>query len=279
MLTNYPPYNGGSNTNIYYGTNEFIGTPLSSSQGYNFTDNDPGLPSGYNGYEQTGNRSFNLLSTNGTIVLTTVSFGNFFASDILAADTPVTFSVDMGNGLGGYVTGTDGHTFDPANDAVFVNGQFANYNGQPQHWYPWAPSGVNPVSSPYQLKAIVFSSIYTNTFIIPAGTPLAFLYKYGIDTNYANDVQNSSQNGYDDEAGFAQNHVRVIRSTAVTPYVLATDNFGKMYGEPFFTSGSTGGGNLSVGSPSAGKVPVTWLGRPGCTCRPTPTLPAEPGRT
>ena len=255
VLTNYPPYNGGNNTNIYYGTNTFIGFPESSSGGYNFTDNDPGLPSGYNGYEQTGNRSFSLLLTNGPLVLATVSFGNYYASDYLAADTAVTFSVDMTNGIDGYVTGTDGHTFDPVYDYVYVNGQFANYNSQPQQWNPWA-GGINPVTSQYELVEVGYSSVYTNTFVIPAGTPLAFDYKYGMDTN-------NYGNCADDEAGFAQNHHRVIRSTAMNPYVLPTDNFGNMYSEPFFTSGSTGGADLSVGSPSGGKIPVMWLGRPG----------------
>jgi cytoskeletal protein RodZ len=36
-----------------------------------------------------------------------------------------------------------------------------------------------------------------------------------------------------------------------------------MYGEPFFSAGSTGGGKLNVGTLSAGAVPVSWLGRPG----------------
>jgi hypothetical protein len=67
----------------------------------------------------------------------------------------------------------------------------------------------------------------------------------------------------DDEAGFAQNHHRVVRSTAFAVYTLATDKFGNQYGEPFFKSGSTDGARLSVGTPSGGNVPVTWLGRPG----------------
>lgn len=44
---------------------------------------------------------------------------------------------------------------------------------------------------------------------------------------------------------------------------MATDKFRNMYAEPFFSSTSLGGGDLSVGAAIAGKVPVTWLGRPG----------------
>jgi len=260
VLTNYPPFGDGSNTNIYYGTNQFIGLPGSSATTYKFNDNDPNAQN--SGWETSNDRTLTLLTINGPEVLNTVPFNNFYASDFLLQDTLVTFTVDMTNIAGGYVTGRDGHTFNPANDGVFVNGQFANYGGNPQSWEPWF-GGVNPVASPYQLKEVGFGSVYTNTFTIPAGTPVAFLYKYGIDTNLNVDINAGQQNAQDDEAGTYSNHVRVIRSTAMNPYVLPTDNFGNMYSEPYFDNGSTSGGNLTMGSPAAGMVPVSWLGRPG----------------
>jgi hypothetical protein len=250
LLTNVPTYNGGGNTNIYYGTNTIIGLPGSVSD-YKFTDNDPALPSSDNGYEQYNNRILTLLTSNGTLMLPVVSFGNLFASDILSVDTPVFFSVDMmSNGV--YVTGTDGHQFDPgAGDNVYINGQFIN-------WYAWE-SGTAPVNAPagYQMIEEGLTTIYTNTIIVPAGTPVDYQYKYGMDPGgeYGGPL--------DDEAGFALNHVRVVRSTAFAVYINATDTFGYQYAEPYFTSGSTGGGNLSVGNPTGGTVPVTWLGRPG----------------
>ena len=67
----------------------------------------------------------------------------------------------------------------------------------------------------------------------------------------------------DDEAGYAQNHFRVVRSTAFNPYVLATDTFGYQYAEPYFSASTPGGADLAIGAVSGGTVPVTWLGRPG----------------
>jgi hypothetical protein len=246
-LTNYPPYNGGSNTNIYYGTNTFIGLPNSAGSAYKFTDNDPGQPASDNGYEQVNNRSFNLLTANGILLLPVVRFGNYDASDYLTEDAAVFFSVDMNN-----AGGTDGHTFNPDVDSVYINGQFADYNGQFGSWYPWS----GPAPAGYQMFEQGFTMIFTNTIIIPAGTPVGFEYKYGMDySGYGGPI--------DDEAGFNTNHFRVVRSTALKPYPMPTDTFGNQYGEPLFSATSTGGANLNIGNPVSGKVPVSWLGRPG----------------
>jgi hypothetical protein len=82
-------------------------------------------------------------------------------------------------------------------------------------------------------------------------------YKYGTDPDGANGGPT------DDEAASGLNHIRVIRSTAMNPYILPTDTFGDQYGEPFFSSANTSGGNLTVGALSGGAVPVQWLGCPG----------------
>ena len=99
-------------------------------------------------------------------------------------------------------------------------------------------------------------TIYTNTLVIPPG-PVVLSYKYGLDPN--------EENGgpLDDEAPSGQNHTRVVRSTAFNPYVMPQDKFGNQYGEPYFSSANTAGGDLTIGQPAAGKVPVQWLGRPG----------------
>jgi hypothetical protein len=252
-LTNYPPYNGGGNTNIYYGINTFVGFPNSTGPAYKFTDNDPAQPAGDNGYEQVNNRSFNLLAANGTLLLPVVYFGDYNASDYLAEDTAVLFSVDMNNAVG-----TDAHAFNPAADSVYINGRFANYNSQPGSWYPWS-GGTTPASAPagYQMIEQGATTIYTNTIIIPAGTPVGFEYKYGMDPD------NSNGGPVDDEAGFKANHFRVVRSTALNPYPMPTDTFGNQYVEPLFSAASPGAANLDVGTPVAGMVPVVWLGRPG----------------
>jgi hypothetical protein len=67
----------------------------------------------------------------------------------------------------------------------------------------------------------------------------------------------------DDEAPSGSNHYRVARAIAFNPYTLPKDTFGNQYGEPFLSSQNTSGGNLTVGVQTGGKVPVSWLGRPG----------------
>ena len=69
-LTNRPPYNGGGNSNIYYATNMFVDLPGALFE-YRFTDNNPN-----GGYEPLStNRTLNLLSTHGVMLLPVVSFG------------------------------------------------------------------------------------------------------------------------------------------------------------------------------------------------------------
>jgi len=86
----------------------------------------------------------------------------------------------------------------------------------------------------------VGSEIYSITVAIPAGYPVMLSYQYSINGN-----QNEA-NGI--------NHTRYIRSTG--NYLLPLDVFGNMVQEQSF-------GNLAVGAKSGGKVPITWLGRPG----------------
>jgi hypothetical protein len=183
--------------------------------------------------------------------------------DYLAQDTPVTFSVDMNGAIG-----TDGHTNSPDTDDVYINGMFANGGGSfyPQQWYAWS-GGPNPVSAPsgYQMIRVGSSTIYTNTIIIPEGTPVALAYQYGMDEGRVNGgpAENESASGV--------NHLRVVRSTAALPYVMPVDVFtNHPYMEPVFApgnqyegAGTLAGGNLSVGAEVAGKIPVSWLGRPG----------------
>src|SRR5208337_3582036 len=54
--------------------------------------------------------------------------------------------------------------------------------------------------------------------------------------------------------GFAQNHLRYIRSGG--NYVLPLDKFGAQLSEP-------ANGNMAIGAESGGQVPVSWLGTPG----------------
>ena len=77
---------------------------------------------------------------------------------------------------------------------------------------------------------------------------------------------------YDNEAGFGQNHFRVIRSTVGGAYTLAQDKFGTQYGEPLFSATARADGRLTVGTRSGSTVPVSWLGRPGAHLQSSATV-------
>jgi hypothetical protein len=244
VMTNNP---SAANTNIYT-----ISVPISSGDGttinYQFRYNQ--LSTGSTVYDHLNganggndNRHYPVVSSTNVVP---VFFNDAELDDFLTQATPVFFSLDMSGAVG-----TDGHAFDPSQDNVYINGQFAN-------WYAWA-SGINPAGAPpgYQMVEQGLSTIYTNTIVVPAGTAVSFNYKYGID-EFA-----SFGGPGDNEAGFGLNHFRVVRSTATNPYTMPTDKFGNMYGEPFFNSGNLGGAHLTVGAVAGGKVPLTWLGRPG----------------
>jgi len=213
----------------------------------------------YNGNRRT--IAFPITPTLLTTNLPVVYFNDLPPHDLLPTATPVLFTVNMNGAVG-----SDGHVFDPSSDSVYINGSFANGGGYPQFFYTWA-GGSPPVAAPpgYQMVEIGSSLIYTNTIIEPAGNPVALAYQYGIDEGNVNDGP------IEDEAGAGTNHVRVLRSTGFNPYVMPTDTFNtnQPYVEPLLSAGniyglgSLAGGNLTVGAAAAGKVPVSWLGRPG----------------
>jgi hypothetical protein len=190
-----------------------------------------------------------------------VYFLDLAPDDYLPAPVPVQFSVDMAGAVG-----TDGHEFVPVQDAVYINGVFANGGGTyyPQTWYPWT-QGINPIPAPagYQMIEVGSTTIYTNTIILPAGTPVALQYQYGMDPYSLNGGPMA------DESTSGNNHFRVVRSTDSGVYTMPTDTFGNQYQEPFFSPGNIGGigslvdGNLKVAPAAGGLVAVSWLGRPG----------------
>ncbi|HEX4266195.1 MAG TPA: hypothetical protein VH597_17795 [Verrucomicrobiae bacterium] len=253
VMTNNP---SAANTNIYT-----INAPISSGDGatinYQFRYNQ--FSTGNTVYDHLNGANGGNDNRHYAVVNTTnvapVFFNDAELDDFLTQATPVFFSVDMTGAIG-----TDGHTFDPSQDNVYINGQFAN-------WYAWA-SGINPASAPsgYQLIEQGQGNIYTNTIMIPAGTAVSFFYKYGIDEFAFNGGPG------DNEAGFGLNHFRVVRSTATNLYMMPIDKFSNMYNEPFFSSGSPGGAHLSVGALSGSTVPVTWLGRPGAHLQVTTSI-------
>ncbi len=242
-LTNNPT---AANTNIYYSPIVTIIDHAGVTDGYKFNFNDSTWESPLS--TGGGNRSY-VLSAAAAVGITNlpaVYFNDQLGNDVLQADTPVSFVINMNGAVG-----TDAHVFDPTSDNVFVNGQFSN-------WYPWY-GGINPANAPagYQLfETPVGSGIFSNTIVIPKGASPAFQYKYGIGIN-------GNGGPADDEAGYGMNHYRVVRATGFNPYPLQQDTFATMYSEPYFTATTTADGRLAVGAKAGSTVPVTWLGRPG----------------
>jgi hypothetical protein len=235
-LTNDP---AASNTNIYSNVIT-ITDGVGVSEYYKFYY--------YNGgdqWENGDNRIFVQPNTNAS-VLPVVLFSGVAVNDLIPADTMVTFSVDMNGAVG-----TDAHVFDPNSDTIWINGEFAN-------WYPWW-GGVNPVPGPAQYQMYsAGGGIYTNTVLVSRGKNVSFAYKYGIGNGANGDLGPK-----DIEAPSGQDHHRSVRSTATGFYTMPQDKFGNQYGEPFFKSSAKADGQLKVGAPSGGTIPVSWLGRPG----------------
>lgn len=228
QLTNNPasPY-----TNKYIGVYTIINSPGTTIY-YKFWDTY--FPGNYETPPSTGgnNRSFNLLTTNGNIVLPDVYFSDQTLNSIVSSNTAVTFNLDM-TGAMEYGTTTP---FEPSSDNVYINGDWLG-------WWDWRPSPDNLGPSVYQLtnNPAGNPNLYSITLTIPAANALALTYKYSIG-------------GADNEAGFAQNHVRYIRT--IGNYTMATDTFGNQYNEPNW-------GQLAIGTPASGHTLVSWLGLPG----------------
>jgi len=198
-------------------------------------------------YETDPNRILQL--TNPATVMPAIYFSDLNTNDLLLQDTSVAFSVNMTNALDIYA-----YAFDPNTDSVYVNGLFVNWNGYIGDWYPWAWLGGVPMT--YQLVRKGTTLIYTNTVLVPKGTSVRLVYKYGID-------QFSNNFPQDDEAAFKSNRVRYVRTLG--NYTMPVDSFGNMSSEISF-------GNLQIAPPVAGKAMISWLGRPGVHLQVTTNL-------
>jgi len=182
-------------------------------------------------YEPRDNRF--LIISNVPTKMPVVFFNDLNTNDLLFVDTLVTFTVNMTNAMD-----INGYVFNPGNpnyDTVYLNGDFFG-------WWPW---GYFP-SSQYQLYPVGTSEVYTNTFLIPKGNPVALTYKYAIN-----------EYGYyapDTEAPFKVNHLRYVRHTGST--VLPMDMFGIQLIEPLV-------GALNINRQANKQVKVTWNGHVG----------------
>ena len=156
-------------------------------------------------YNNNSRRIFQLPITPGIVNtnLPVFFFNDLAVGDYLPTATAVLFSVDMNGAVG-----SDGHVFDPNSDGLYINGSFVNL-GYPQNWYAWS-GGVNPLPAPpgYQMIRVGSTTVFTNTLMLPAGTPVPLSYQYGMDP------LNANLGPLQDEAS-GTNHFRVVRSTAL----------------------------------------------------------------
>ncbi|HWD19045.1 MAG TPA: hypothetical protein VHB20_07170 [Verrucomicrobiae bacterium] len=241
-MTNDP---NSANTNIYSAVHTYTGGP-GTLENYKYVI-EPGTQ-WENVSTPSGNRQFALPHTNGNFTIGPDFFsfqGSNTISDFLAATTLVTFTVNMTNAVG---VG-DGTVFDPNANQVFLNGL---NNGNENSFWAWGP-GNGP--SQFLMTEIGSSLLYTVTVPVNRGQSLDLVYKYSID-------------GFDDEAGFGDNHNRYVRSLGT--YTMPVDKFGAQgsssLSEPSF-SGPTvvkNGNNISI----------SWLGRPGAHLQTTSSLTA-----
>jgi hypothetical protein len=238
VLTNNP---GAASSNIYSGTYIDENQPGTGEQ-YKFQIVSGGTPA----YESIGNRDFLLGSTAQTLPV--VYWNNEDPNNVLLVPTTVTFTVDMTGAVDIF-----GNPFNSATDDVLINGYFTT-----PAWYSWTDPLLGDLDyTEYLLNNNpVGSQLYTGTFTMPAGSPLEVIYKYGIVHN-AGGPDNTNA---DNEAGVNLNHTRYIRTTGT--YNFPVDIFGMQQTNlPAATESSFG--ELVIGQPAGGQLPVTWLGRPG----------------
>jgi hypothetical protein len=215
-----------ANTNVY--TSPYFSVAVGTSMLYQFRYTS-GMALVYDalGGISGVNRTLvvpNLASTN----IPTVYFNDTLPTDLLNIDTDVTFSVNMTNAVG-----TDLVVFNNTANYVYINGDFIG-------WLAWDPIALYTAGLLFT-ETPSGSYIFTLTRTFPKGHTRSLTYKYAID-------------GADNEAPSYQNHFRYIRSTNGV-YNLPLDTFGNQYAEPKV-------GGLTIGSPSGGAIPISWLPYP-----------------
>jgi hypothetical protein len=250
-LTSNP---SAANTNVFSGT--FVVTAQPGAViGYKFFEVNSGTTN-YEAPASTGtqNRVFVVPSTAETLPL--VFWSDEDPNNVLPAATEVTFTVDMTNNAGGYVSDKNGVAFNPATDDVVIAGTFTS----PAWVFNWTDAfpAFDTPDSEYILSEVGFSSLYTGTYLVPAGASLQVLYKYGINHNAGSPLPDGGT--LDNEAGFAANHTRYIR--AVGSYSFPVDIFGQQVTNAAAAT-EISFGNLTASPSTPGSVALTWLGRPG----------------
>ena len=220
----------GSNTNLYSCT---ITNGAGSTINYQFRY----LSYGNTVYDNPpggGNRQISVPNV-ATLNVPPVYFNNVSPNDLLNVDTVVTFTIAMSNAVT-----TDNIHFDPSQNTLYLNGDFAGW----VDWNPLALSSANLTCT----NNPPGSSNWSCQVTIPKYHSRSLSYRFAVDpSGVANEPQNPN----------GKNHFRYIRSTNGT-YNLPLDTWGVDVVEPKF-------GNLTIGAPSGGQVPLNWLGYPGAS--------------
>ncbi len=228
----------GIYTNLYLMNSQLTGAPIEYKQVIYRTDTSEVV------WEGGGNKSLSFKGdepTNSTgyhvITVGPVYFDGVSPSEFLPADTLVTFRVDMNN-----ARRYGGAAFNPPTESVWINGDVL-----PGGWNAYGFWDTKPAETlMYDDGATAGDTmagdrIYSWQIQINKGARVRVQYKYGIESG-------------DNEAPSGQDHVRYVRGTGT--WIMPIDTFGTQYQEPSF-------GDLTIAPPVAGKVQVSWLGRPG----------------
>jgi len=241
QLTNYTILNPGDlnpglKTNLYIGgfaIQQYL--PITISWKFRVNNLD-------GGYEQPvstggGNRTTVLTAQNTTLPV--ISYDDLGLGDLLLSPVSVQFSLSITDQTPTY----NGLIFTKGTDTPYVNG--------PWRGWDWG------FDSGLVLNEVGSSDIYTNSWVFPRGSSIYVTYKYGAD-------------GADNENGANTNHIREIRSYGPN-YAFPQDVWSWSIQPLFYPNPGIASTNivepdfgyLTIGNPTGGNFPVTWLGRPG----------------
>lgn len=211
-------------TNIFVGVVTVENWPIGACVEYKYWHNGPSGTA--ENWEGGGNRQFNILSSDHVVPVR--AFNDADVCDVLEQTNFVTFSVNLADAVA-----TDTTVYDGTQD-VYLNGDFAN-------WWAWG-------APPDEYRLTKDGDIYSITLPLPPGNNIRLEYKYSLG-------------GADNEAGFAVNHVRYIRTQpGQENYTLPQDTFIGTNEVSVAERTEPKFGNLVAVPGAPGQVQIQWLG-------------------
>jgi hypothetical protein len=241
--------NPASSTPNVYATTVTIVDAAGAAHAFKFVENGT--------YESlANNRVVDLLDKNGSFTNGPFYFNNQVpvGADFLTTNCMVTFTVNMTNAVGvGVGTGIVFDNTYPSSDTVWINGLL---NGLNNNFWTWAQAPFPGGQSGYQMTQIPNTMLFTITLPVNKGQSADLIYKYSLD-------------GYDNEAGFADNHERWVRSQP--NYTMPVDTFGS---QGAATQSEISFGNLAITNLNNAQIQLSWLGRNGVELQTTSNLNA-----